>query len=72
MLTFLAFSCLTCHLGGTAIGCNVLLDSKKTVNSNQDASSSAGKNNKVVLELWCTRKYITMPISRGVDIAEVL
>ena len=50
---FLAFSDLTCHLKDTGIGvlCTMLPDSKKPKlrSSNQETSSSAGKNNKITL-----------------------
>ena len=53
-------------------GCTVLPDSKETElqSSNQETSSSAGENARVVLVLCCTWKCGPTTISSGMDISE--
>ena len=54
-------------------GSTVLPDSQETVlgSSDQEASSSAGKNIRVVLVLCRAWKCVSTAISSGVDISEV-
>ena len=47
-------------------------DSKDTKRgSNQDVSSSAGKNTGLLLVLCCTWKYVPTAVCSGVDVSEV-
>ena len=54
--------------------CTLLPDSKETKpgSSNQEASTSAGKNTRIVLVTCCTWKCVLTAISCGVDISEIL
>ena len=43
----------------------------KRGSSNQDVSSSAGKNTGLLLVLCCTWNYVPAAVCSGVDVAEV-
>ena len=54
-------------------GCTVLPDSKGTKlgSNDQEASPSAVKNTRIILEPCCARKCVSTAISGGADISEV-
>ena len=54
-------------------GCTMLPDSKETElgSSDQEVSSSAGKNSRTLLVPCCAWKCVPTAISDGVDISEL-
>ena len=73
---FLAFSDVTCHLEDTGIGvfwlhCTAWCKETKLGSSNEEASSSAGKNTRIILVPCCAYKCVPIAISNGVDIFKV-